>query len=99
VTSNDSKIIGSGVGGARVIVLDATTGDTLAEGIEVGSTGNTRAIMTTPRERGASVFDTDGAPKFGASLEFRVILADPKRGNVGMARASATVKGAVGPGS
>ena len=69
VTSDDAKIIGSGVGGARVTIRDFQTGAILAEGIQEGSTGNTSAIMVTPRERGATVYGTDGAAGYLATLE------------------------------
>jgi hypothetical protein len=69
VTSHDAKIIGSGVGGARVTIRDFQTGAILAEGIQEGSTGNTDAIMVTPRARGATVYGTDGAAGFLAILE------------------------------
>ncbi len=69
VTSHDAKIIGSGVGGARVTIRDFQTGAVLAEGIQEGGTGNTSAIMVTPRERGATVYDTDGAAGYLATLQ------------------------------
>ena len=58
VIAHDAKIIGSGVGGARVTIRDAQTGYTLASGLQVGGTGDTRSIMITPRERGATVYAT-----------------------------------------
>ncbi len=61
VTAHDAKIIGSAVGGATVTVVAVETGDTLATGVQEGSTGNTRNIMVNPRERGATVYDTPGA--------------------------------------
>jgi hypothetical protein len=69
VASHDAKLIGSGVGGARVTIRDFRTGAILADGIQEGSTGNTNAIMVTPRERGATVYGTDGAAGFLATLE------------------------------
>ncbi len=72
VTSHDAKIIGSGVGGARVTIRDFRTGAVLAEGIQEGSTGNTSAIMVTPRERGATVYDTDGAAGYLATLQLMI---------------------------
>jgi len=68
VTARDAKILGSGVGGARVVILDAETGDTLAAGTQEGSTGNTTKIMVEPRVRGESVYDTEGAAGFLADL-------------------------------
>lgn len=70
VTARDAKIIGSGVGGARITIRDAETGALLAEGVQEGSTGSTADIMGT-RERGATVFDTEGAAGFLAELDVR----------------------------
>lgn len=68
VVAHDAKIIGSGVGGARVTVLDAETGLVLADGVQEGGTGDTEAIIGD-RERGATVYDTPGAAAFEASLD------------------------------
>lgn len=68
VISHDAKIIGSGVGGARVTVTDAATGEVLAQGIQQGSTGDTRAIMVEPRRRGGTVYDTEGSAAFTTTL-------------------------------
>lgn len=67
--AHDAKIIGSGVGGARITVIDARTGSLLAQGVQQGGTGDTRRIMLAPRERGESVYDTEGAGGFLAELE------------------------------
>ncbi|MFQ5752481.1 MAG: hypothetical protein ACE5HI_10830 [bacterium] len=66
--SRDAKVIGTKVGGARISIRDASTGEVLAEGIQTGSTGNTELIMVKPRERGAKVFDTPGTAGFLATL-------------------------------
>lgn len=68
VTAHDAKIIGSNVGGARVTVRNAETGEVLAQGEQQGSTGDTRRIMIEPRERGGMVYDTEGAAGFLAEL-------------------------------
>lgn len=68
VVAHDAKIIGSGVGGASVTVLDAETGVVLADGVQEGGTGDTGAIMGT-RERGTTVYDTPGAASFEATLD------------------------------
>jgi len=73
--ANDAKIIGSHVGGARITIRDLATGRVLATGVQEGSTGNTDLIMSRPRERGATVFDTPGAAGFQATLS----LAAPTR--------------------
>ncbi|NNG16882.1 MAG: hypothetical protein HKM89_10410 [Gemmatimonadales bacterium] len=69
VTAHDAKIIGTDVGGARVTLRDAETGQVLAEGIQQGSTGNTRLIMVQPRKRGARVYDTGNAAGFLATID------------------------------
>ncbi len=68
VVSHDAKIIGTGVGGARVVIRDAATGRVLAEGEQQGETGDTRLIMQDPRVRGTSPFDTPEAAKFVATV-------------------------------
>ena len=67
VTANDAKIVGSGVGGARVTVREVASGTVLAQGLQEGGTGDTRKIMYT-QERGATVYDTEGAAGFVAEL-------------------------------
>jgi hypothetical protein len=68
VVAHDAKIIGDGVGGAKVTVQDPATGRILAEGIQRGGTGDTRSIMVEARSRASSVYDTDGAAVFTAEL-------------------------------
>ncbi len=67
--SRDAKIIGTNVGGAEVTIRDVETGSVLAQGTQLGSTGSTELIMTKPRERGGTVFDTEDAGGFLATLE------------------------------
>lgn len=68
-SSHDAKIIGTGVGGVRISVLDARTGSLLARGIQEGGTGSTPMLVQEPRMRGKSVYDTEGAAGFLAELE------------------------------
>lgn len=70
VVAHDAKIIGSGVGGASVTILDARTGAVLAEGVQAGGTGSTDKIMGS-RARGAPVYQTEGAAGFLATLDLR----------------------------
>lgn len=65
--ANDAKVIGSGVGGARITVLEAGTGEVLAEGVQEGSTGDTGRIMGTPA-RGDTVFDVEGTAGWETTL-------------------------------
>lgn len=66
--SHDAKIIGSNVGGARIVVRNAVTGEILAEGIQEGSTGNTTRIMVSPAHRDSLRYATEGSAKFVADV-------------------------------
>ncbi len=68
VIAHDAKVVGSGVGGARVYVRDPATGKIVAEGKQEGGTGDTRAIVIDPVKRGSTIFDTPGAAVFTAHL-------------------------------
>lgn len=69
VVAHDAKVIGSAVGGAHVTVRDPATGTVLAEGLQEGGTGDTRAIMVDPWVHGASVYDTPEAAEFTFTLK------------------------------
>jgi len=69
VVAHDAKIIGDGVGGARIVVRDPATGRVLAEGIQRGGTGNTGTIVREPRTRGETVYDSEGAAVFTAEVD------------------------------
>lgn len=69
VVSHDAKIIGDGVGGARVVVRDPSTGRVLAEGIQRGGTGDTQSIVREPHARGQAVYEAPGAAVFTAEFE------------------------------
>lgn len=64
----DAKVIGSGVGGARVTVEDAGSGEVLAEGVQRGGTGDTEAIVRRPHARGEAVYGGEGTAAFTADL-------------------------------
>jgi hypothetical protein len=68
VVSKDAKVIGSGVGGAAVRIVNARTGETLAQGKQEGGTGDTDRIMVQPRGRGKVVYGTPGAAFFLAEI-------------------------------
>lgn len=68
VVSKDSKVIGSGVGGALVRIKNVETGAILAQGIQEGGTGDTERIMVQPRRRGEMIYGTAGAAYFQADL-------------------------------
>ncbi|OGQ13019.1 MAG: hypothetical protein A2026_04020, partial [Deltaproteobacteria bacterium RBG_19FT_COMBO_46_12] len=68
VVSKDSKVIGSGVGGALVRIKNLETGEILAQGKQEGGTGDTDRIMVQPRKRGAVIFGTPDAAFFQAEI-------------------------------
>lgn len=74
VLSRDAKFIGSSMGGMRVTLADADTGEVLASGTIAGSTGDTGNLVVEPRQRGATL-STPGSAAFTASLD----LAAPIR--------------------
>lgn len=66
--ARDAKVIGEHVGGARITVRDASTGQILAQGMQQAGTGDTNLIMEKPRVRGATVYGTPDASGFLAVL-------------------------------
>lgn len=69
--ARDAKVIGSGVGGARVTVREAANGRVLARGVQRGGTGDTERIIRDPVERGEAIYDTEGTASFTATLMLR----------------------------
>jgi hypothetical protein len=68
VVAKDSKVIGSGVGGAFVRIKNLETGEILAQGKQEGGTGDTERIMVRPRRRREVVYGTPDAAFFQAEL-------------------------------
>jgi hypothetical protein len=66
--ARDAKVIGTHVGGARITVKDAATGEILAQGIQQGGTGDTDVIMKKPHTRGMTVFSAGDASGYLAVL-------------------------------
>lgn len=71
--SRDAKVIGSGVGGARITIRDVATGKVLAEGMQEGGTGDTKAIMSEPHARNGQPYSGETAASFVATID----LAEP----------------------
>ncbi len=68
VVSKGGKFVGTSMGGARIILRDADTGEILAQGVTSGSTGNTAQLMTEKRTRSVPLSDETSA-KFVATLD------------------------------
>ncbi|HEY7883327.1 MAG TPA: hypothetical protein VIC08_00085 [Cellvibrionaceae bacterium] len=61
VRADDSKFIGSGVGGMNIRITRADSGELLAEGELSGATGDTQALMQIGQVRGQSPATADAA--------------------------------------
>ncbi len=68
VISKDAKVIGSGVGGALVRIKNLETGEVLAQGKQLGGTGDTDRIMIQPHRRGEVLYGTSDAAFFQAEI-------------------------------
>jgi len=68
VLAKDAKFIGSAMGGVRVTITDAETGELLAQGITEGGVGDTERILEQPRKRGVPLA-TEDAAAFHASID------------------------------
>lgn len=68
VLSQGAKFVGTSMGGARVTLRDAETGEILAQGVTAGTTGDTRRIMQEERLHHAPV-STEDAAVFRTTLE------------------------------
>jgi hypothetical protein len=67
--SRDAKAIGTMVGGAHISIRNAATGALLAEGVQLGETGDTKKIMVEPHERFGTRFGTEGTASFVATID------------------------------
>ena len=68
VISRDAKFIGNNMGGVKITLKDAQTGELLTEGKTQGGTGDTTRIMKQDLARGFAL-STEDAAKFSATLD------------------------------
>jgi hypothetical protein len=68
VLGKNSKFIGTSMGGVRITLRDAQTGELLATGVTAGGTGDTRRIMDPQGGRWAPRAD-DTTAKFAVTLD------------------------------
>lgn len=68
VLSKDAKFVGTTMGGARIMLKDADTGELLATGVTEGSTGDTKLMMDENRGR-REPMSSEGAAKFTATID------------------------------
>lgn len=74
VVSKDAKFIGTSMGGMRIVLRDADTGEILASGVTSGGTGNTKLLMHENAGRRAKLSDASAA-KFDATID----IDEPRR--------------------
>ncbi|MFP3943532.1 MAG: hypothetical protein ACLFWF_06550 [Alphaproteobacteria bacterium] len=74
VLSKDGKFVGSSMGGVRITVRDAHTGEILAQGVTKGGTGDTGRIMHEGRGQRALLADESAA-----AFKTRLDLDEPRR--------------------
>ncbi len=68
VISRDAKFIGNSMGGVKITLKDAQTGELLAEGKTQGGTGDTKRIMKQDLARGFAL-STEDAAKYTVTLD------------------------------
>lgn len=68
ILSKDAKFIGTSMGGVRVTIARAGTGEVLARGQTRGSTGDTALIMADERGRD-QVLRTEGSARFDTVID------------------------------
>lgn len=71
VLSKDAKFIGTSMGGMRITLRDAETGETLATGLTEGTTGDTSLLMHERGGRRAQLSDS-AAAKYQVTLDLDV---------------------------
>lgn len=72
VKAKDAKFIGTGIGGAYIVIRNQLTGEILSKGLTTGASGSTELIMQTPIKRWQRLTDEKTA-KFETTLD----ISDP----------------------
>ncbi|MDJ1497250.1 hypothetical protein QNI19_30205 [Cytophagaceae bacterium DM2B3-1] len=68
--AKDAKFIGTGIGGAYIVIRNDLTGEILAKGLTTGASGNTDLIMKTPYTRNLPLTDEKTA-KFETLIDIK----------------------------
>lgn len=92
VIAKGAKFIGTSMGGVRVVLRDAETGEILADGVTQGGTGDTQRIMRDSIDRYGARW-TPGAAGFNARLDIDapVKVRVEATGPLGQPQAASTV--------
>ncbi|RYY29500.1 MAG: hypothetical protein EOO04_07350 [Chitinophagaceae bacterium] len=92
--AKDAKFIGTGMGGAYVVIRNVLTGEVLTKGITTGNSGNTQLLLQSPIKRHQSLTDQETA-KFEASLDITEPVFVEVAVTAPVTRKNASVKGSV----
>ncbi len=93
VKAKDAKFIGTGIGGALVIVRDNQTGSLLSHGVTTGGSGDTKILMQTPLARYQSQTDSTTAG-FVATIDIDEPTLVDIEVQAPLSRRGAAIKGA-----
>ncbi len=89
--SRDAKFIGDGMGGVRIILRDAQTGEILAEGVTSGGTGDTKRLMETAKRRESLATPEAAAFRTTIDLDQPRLLQIEAYGPLGQPQSAITV--------
>ncbi|GAO42497.1 hypothetical protein [Flavihumibacter petaseus] len=92
VKAKDAKFIGTGIGGAYVVVRNHLSGDVLSKGVTTGASGNTDLIMLSAHQRNQRLTDAKTAG-FEASIDISEPLLVDVEVTAPLSRKNAAVNG------
>ncbi len=92
--AKDAKFIGTGMGGAYVVIRNVLTGEVVAKGITSGNSGDTRLLLQLPVKRHQALTDQETA-KFVTTIDLAEPLYVEIEVSAPVTRKNATVKGSV----
>jgi hypothetical protein len=94
VKAKDAKFIGTGIGGASVLIKNNLTGQLLANGITTGSSGDTKLILQSSLVRGQRLTDEKTA-KYEAIIDINEPTLVDIEVIAPLSRKGAAIKGSI----
>jgi hypothetical protein len=92
VKAKDAKFIGTGIGGAYVVLKNSLTGEVLAKGLTQGASGSTELLLQTRLARSQALADNKTA-KFEATIDIDDPLLVDVQVTAPVARKNAAITG------
>jgi hypothetical protein len=92
--AKDAKFIGTGMGGAYVVIKNVLTGEVISKGLTSGSSGNTPLLLQSPLKRRQALADQETA-KFETTIDLSEPLFVEVEVTAPVTRKNARVKGSV----